>query len=290
MDVSPREFRDVQTLVHSLCGLVLTDDKTYLVQTRLEQVVKAHGCSTFGEYLGRLQQFDAVAMRDELVEALTTGETSFHRDTHLFDEFRARILPGLAEMIRRRREARYPVPIARLWSAGCSTGQEPYSIAMAVHDFVAANPALGLRPEHFPILATDVSARSLSIAKEGRYVGRDLDRGLTAELRRRYFQPTGDSWTVNDDLKRSIEFRRMNFIEPVTKIGPFEVIFCRNVLIYFNAATRQRLCDQFYQLLAADGLLILGAAESLYGLNTPFISETIGSTSVYRKPTGPVIC
>ena len=103
MEVSNQEFRDVQTLVRSLCGLVLTDDKTYLVRTRLEPVVAAHGCATFGDYLGRVQQFSAVAMRDELVEALTTGETSFNRDGHLFDEFRKRILPSLAEALRGRR-------------------------------------------------------------------------------------------------------------------------------------------------------------------------------------------
>jgi chemotaxis protein methyltransferase CheR len=284
MEVSPQEFRDVQTLVRGLCGLVLSDDKTYLVRTRLESVVKAHGCSTFAEYLGRLQQISAVLMRDELVEALTTGETSFNRDIHPFAEFGKRILPALAETLRRRRcDSSYAAPLARIWSAGCSTGQEPYSLAMAVHDFVAAHPAFGLRPEHFPILATDVSAKSLNIAKQGRYLERDLDRGLSSDLRNRYFHKEGDYWTVNDRLRRSIEFRRLNFIDPALNFGPFEVIFCRNVMIYFDAATRQRLCDQFQTLLAPGGLLILGAAESLYGLTTSLVTETIGSTTAYRK-------
>ena len=283
MHVSPQEFRDVQTLVRTLCGLVLTDDKTYLVQTRLEPVVQAHGCKSFAEYLGRLQQTHAILMRDELVEALTTGETSFLRDTHPFEEFRRQIMPALADMVRRRIEERQPIPLARIWSAGCSTGQEPYSLAMCVLDFLAANPGCGLRAEHFPILATDVSSRSLNVAKEGRYPERDLDRGLSAELRSRYFTQQGEYWTAKNELQRCVEFRRLNFIDRVTNLGPNEVIFCRNVLIYFDTPTRQRLCEQFYQLLAPGGLLIVGAAESLYGLNTSFQSESIGVTTGYRK-------
>ncbi len=283
MEVSPQEFRDVQTLVRSLCGLVLTDDKSYLVKTRLESVVQAHRCETFAEYLGRLQQTHARLMRDELVEALTTGETSFNRDTHPFEEFHRRILPALADTVLIRREARETIPVARIWSAGCSTGQEPYSLAMAVSDYVSTNSSLALRPEQFRILATDVSAKSLSIAKEGRYSERDLDRGLSSELRSRHFQQQGEFWTANDHLKRLIEFRRINFIDRVPQLGPFEVILCRNVLIYFDTPTRQRLCDQFHQLLVPGGLLLLGSAESLYGLSTPFLSEQIGTTIGYRK-------
>lgn len=284
MDVSPQEFHDVQTLVRGLCGLVLSDDKTYLVRTRLDAVVKAHGCTTFAEYLGRLQQTSAVLMRDELVEALTTGETSFNRDIHPFAEFRTRILPALAEKLRHQRDkSGYATPLARIWSAGCSTGQEPYSLAMAVHEFLDEHPWFDLRPEHFPILATDVSARSLNVARQGRYPDRELNRGLSTELRNRYFHKEGDLWTVNEELRRSVEFRRLNLIDPVLSLGPFEVIFCRNVLIYFDVATRQRLCDQFQTLLAPGGLLILGAAESLYGLNTSLVTETIGRTTAYRK-------
>ena len=283
MEVSAQDFRDVQTLVRSLCGLVLSDDKTYLVSTRLESVVLSHQCQNFSEYLGRLQHVDAVQMRDELVEAITTGETSFNRDAYPFEDLRYRILPALAEMIRRRREAKYPVPLARIWSAGCSTGQEPYSLAMAVHDFLAANKAGDLRPEHFPILATDVSNKSLNVGKVGRYHDRELDRGVSIELRSRYFLQQGEYWTINDDVRRSIEFRRLNFIDEITNLGPFEVIFCRNVLIYFDEPTRQRLCHQFHRLLSVGGLLILGSAESLYGLSTPFQPEQVGRAHVYRK-------
>jgi chemotaxis protein methyltransferase CheR len=282
MEVSQQEFHDIQSLVHRLCGLVLSDDKTYLVRHRLEPVARAHGCAHFSDYLRRVQHLDARLMRDELVEALTTGETSFNRDGHPFEEFRRRILPQLADAMRQRHKTLHPVNAARIWSAGCSTGQEPYSLAIAVHEFLAASPQFGLRPEHFPILATDVSSTSLNAAREGRYSQRDLDRGLSNELRNRYFRPLGDFWIACDDLRRAIEFRRLNLMDPLPSLGPFQVIFCRNVQIYFDASTRSRLCDQFHQLLAPGGLMILGAAENLLGISTPFTSQQFGATTVYR--------
>jgi chemotaxis protein methyltransferase CheR len=283
MEITALEFRDIQTLVRDLCGLVLADEKAYLARMRLEPVVRAHGFTSFSDYLGRVQQLDAVLMRDELVEALTTGETSFNRDEHLFEALRRRILPALAERLRKPRDPRFPVPTARLWSAGCSTGQEPYSLAMAVMDFLGASPALALRPEQFPILATDVSSRALGIARQGRYQRSEVDRGLSAEQRKRYFHETGPEWTANPDLKRLIEFRRLNLMDCLPSMGPFELICCRNVLIYFDALTRGRLCAKFHELLAPEGLLILGAAENLYGVTDSFTSEQIGSTTVFRK-------
>lgn len=285
MEIAPLEFREVQSLARTLCGLVLTDDKTYLVRTRLEPVVLRLKCGSFAEYLAKLRDPGATGLRDELVESLTTGETSFFRDEHPFTEFRQRILPELAEKIRKRREERYPIPACRIWSAGCSTGQEPYSISMSIADYIAGNPALGLRLEHFPILATDVSAKSLAIAREGRYAERDLERRIPMDQRSRHFTPRGDQWVVRDELRRTIDFRRLNFVSGDVNLGPFDAIFCRNVLIYFDAAIRQRLCDLFFQLLNPDGLLILGSAESLYGLTTPFVSGYIGRTLAFRKPS-----
>lgn len=283
MEISAQEFRDVQTLVRELCGLVLSDDKTYLVRARLEAVMKSHGCATFGDYLGRVQRIHSVAMRDELVESLTTGETSFFRDGHPFDEFRRRVLPVLVETFSRRRQEGSPISPARFWSAGCSTGQEAYSLAIAVQEFVTASSQLGLRPDQFPILATDVSNKSLHVAREGRYPSRDVDRGLSEDLKRRYFRPHGKDWIANEGLRKQIDFRRLNLIDSVPNLGPFEAIFCRNVLMYFDVPTRQRLCDRFYQLLSAGGILIVGAAEGLYGLSTPLRAEQIGATTVYRK-------
>ena len=157
-------------------------------------------------------------------------------------------------------------------------------MAMAVHDFVSTGAAPDLRAEHFPIFATDISNKALAAAREGRYHLHQINRGLPRELLLRYFRQSGNAWTIHDDLRRHIEFRRLNLIDQLVNLGPFEVIFCRNVLIYFDQQTRQRLCDQFHNLLAPGGLLIIGAAENLYGINGPFISEQLGTTTAYRKP------
>jgi chemotaxis protein methyltransferase CheR len=227
MELSTQDFRDIQSLVRNLCGLVLSDHKTYLVRTRLESVVRANGFNRFADYLGRVQQLDAILMRDELVEALTTGETSFNRDGHPFEEFRRRVLPALGESMGRRRQVPLALPVARYWSAGCSTGQEPYSIAMAVHDFVASNPRLELRFEQFPILASDISGKALNRGREGRYATRELERGLSNESRTRHFTQRGSVWVANDYLRKAIDFRKLNLIDRLPFGAPFEIIFCR---------------------------------------------------------------
>lgn len=281
MEISAAEFQEVRTLLHSQCGIALSDDKTYLLQTRLEPLVRARQCATFGEYLGLLRRSHATELRDEMLEALATNETSFFRDGHPFMEFRRRILPDLAETIRRRRVELHPAPLARIWSAGCSTGQEVYSLAIAVHETL---PALspGIAAEHFPILATDLSGKALASARTGLYFDRELERGLTPEQRSRFFRPVGDRFEVAAEVRRYIEFRRLNLAEAVPTLGPFDVIFCRNVLIYFDVDLRRRILRRFEELLAPKGLLIVGAAESLYGVSASLLPQTLGSTTVYR--------
>jgi len=159
----------------------------------------------------------------------------------------------------------------------------PYSLAIAIQDFVAGNPNLELRAENFPILATDVSGKSLATAREGRFPNHLIDRGLTIEHRTRYFRPEGNLWVASEELCRMIEFRRLNLIDRLNVAGQFDVIFCRNVLIYFDTPVRQRVCQQFHELLIPGGLLIVGAAESLYRLETPLVTEYLGATTVYRK-------
>lgn len=284
MRVGVEEFKEIQRLVRSLCGLVLNDDKTYLVETRLESIVRSHRCQSFGEYLARLRTSHEAGLRDELVECLTTGETSFNRDPHVFDEIRKHLIPKLADRLRDRKSAGYSNPLCRIWSAGCSTGQEPYSLSMAILDYLAANPRLGIRPEQFPILATDVSQKSLQVAREGHYPSRDMDRGVTPEQRLRYFQPDGENWRVQDALKSMIEFRRLNFLDPIQNMGPFDLICCRNVMIYFDNEVRQKLCEQFHRLLNPGGWLLLGTAESLYGLPTSLEPMSLGTMAVYSRP------
>jgi chemotaxis protein methyltransferase CheR len=283
VEISPQEFQEIQLLIHQLCGLVLSDEKQYLVRSRLEPVLRNYGLIRLTDYLARLRRPDSQALRDELVESMTTGETSFFRDGHPFEEFRRRILPELAATIRKRVASGYPSASVRIWSAGCSTGQEPWSIAMLIHDFLTDFGNSDLKPEQFAVLGTDISNRSLDAARIARYPSHLITRGLSSERRNRYFREQSGEWTVCDQLRSMVEFRQLNLHECLTGLGSFDLILCRNVLIYFNTADRQHLCSRFHNLLAPGGLLILGAAESLYGLTTPFMSENLGTTTAYRR-------
>ena len=282
MELSPREFEQLRDLVHQLCGLALTGEKTYLVKHRLTPVAQAAGCQSFAAFLEMLASPEASRLREPIIEAITTKETSFFRDRHLFETVRSEILPELARQIRQRRadqESRQ----ARIWCAAVSTGQEAYSLAMLIDDFVNSPAGSDLQAKNFGVLATDISPKALEAARAGRYSESDMKRGVSQAFRSRYFRNVEQEWVIADRLRDMVEFRRVNLTDNFTPLGMVDVIFCRNVLIYFDDSRRQRICEHFAEMLRPEGLLILGAAESLYGIATGFASEHRGPTLVYRK-------
>ncbi len=280
MQLSRATYDELRQLVYRLCGLVLGEDKAYLVRHRLGPLARASGCASFEEFGERLRRPGSAALRDEVVEAITTAETSFFRDGHPFDAFRRQLLPELIERARKKPAGR---PRVRLWSVACSTGQEPYSLAMVLREHLPACRAAGLGEEDFRILATDVSARVLAVAAAGEYTRREVGRGLTPAQVARHFQPHGRGFTVRDEVRRLVEFRRVNLVKPLAGLGTFDVVFCRNVLIYFDEATRRRVSEQLADLLDEGGWLMLGAAENLYGISDRFEPLSVGATLVYRK-------
>jgi chemotaxis protein methyltransferase CheR len=274
-------FDELRRLVHGLCGLVLSEEKEYLVRHRLGPVARAAGCRCFEEFAQKLRGPDGPALHDAIVAAITTGETSFFRDGHPFEAFR-RHLPRLAERARGRLAGPGGVRV-RLWCAATSTGQEPYSLAMLLDEWVGTNPGSGVGLRDFSILASDVSARVLAAAAVGEYSDRELARGLTPGQLRRHFEPQGERWRLREPLRRLVAFRRLNLVRSLPALGRFDVIFCRNVMIYFDEATRRRVVDQFAAVLEDGGWLMLGAAENLYGVSDRFESVRDGETLVYVK-------
>jgi chemotaxis protein methyltransferase CheR len=172
---------------------------------------------------------------------------------------------------------------ARIWCATVATGQEAYSVAMAVADFVASRPRVGLAIDDFAILATDISSSSLALAREAHYSAWQLRRGISAEQRARYFRHEKGGWVVAESLRRLIEFRRLNLVQPLPHLGTFDLILCRNFLIYLDDDARRRLCQGLHRALNPGGILMIGAAESLYGVSDAFSSEEVGNTLVHRK-------
>jgi chemotaxis protein methyltransferase CheR len=196
--------------------------------------------------------------------------------------------PLLPEAIERGRKR--PVagrPRVRLWSVACSTGQEPYSLAMVVQDFLHDGRAAGPGEVDFRILGTDVSARVLAVAAAGEYPRCEVARGMTPEQVERSFTPRGRSFRVREEVRRLVEFRRVNLVQSLAGLGTFDGIFCRNVLIYFDEATRRRVSEQLAALPDDGGWLVLGAAENLYGISERFETLAVGTTLVYRKRVRP---
>ena len=160
-------------------------------------------------------------------------------------------------------------------------------MAMAVADFLASRPGLGLTLDDFPILATDISQSALAVAREGRYSTPEVGRGISPEQRARYFRHVHGGWVVDDALRRGIEFRRLNLVQPLPNLGTFDLILCRNFLIYLDEGARRRLCQGLHQALNPGGILMIGAAESIYGVTDAFSTERLGKTYVHRRQAGP---
>jgi chemotaxis protein methyltransferase CheR len=254
------DFKYIADLLKSRSGLIITQDKIYLLETRLSAIIREHGLAGLPALIDSLRQPGAEALRDRVVDAMTTNETSFFRDSHPFDTLRKTVLPGLIE----RRAASRSL---RIWSAACSTGQEPYSLAMTIRD-------------HFPILAgwrveivaTDISPRVLQRARSGIYSTFEVQRGLPIQMLIRHFDQVGNDWHIKDELKRTISFRPANLLEDFSALGMFDVVLCRNVLIYFDQDTKNRILRAIAGNMAADGALLLGGAESVFGICSAFAS------------------
>jgi chemotaxis protein methyltransferase CheR len=284
MHLSHAAFNDIRKVVHDLCGIVIADDKQYLVKSRLEPILRKHGLPAYEQLVQRLEQPDSRSLRDQIVDAIATKETSFNRDGHPFDELRRSILPRLASQLGQRGASeRLANPKVRIWCSAVATGQEAYSVAMAVLDSLAIRSADGPTADDFSILASDLSDTALAIAREGRYSAAELCRGLTVPQRDRFFRLQDGTWAVHPALRRLVEFCRINLVQALPDLGAFDLILCRNVLIYLDESSRRRVCRGLEQALTPQGFLVIGAAESLYGVTDVFVSERFGQTVVYRK-------
>lgn len=267
-------FDRLRQTIHRTCGLVIGDDKEYLVRDRLAPIVTKHGWQSYEQLADRIALPGQTALVDEVVEAIVTHETSFFRDPHVWESLRRELFPRLL--------AQKPAGSnVRLWSAAMSTGQEAYTLAMLAHEF--ADTSAAATPSRFSILATDICQSAVAAGKTGVYETRDLARGVSELRRRRFFEPHEGRWRAKTELREMIDFRRVNLAQPLPPLGAFDLICCRNVLIYFDDATRRRLCEQFHSLLAGEGWLLLGAAENLYGISDRFESTKLGEAVVYRK-------
>jgi chemotaxis protein methyltransferase CheR len=269
MTTTDTDLRYVRELVHREAAIVLDESKNYLVEARLAPVARAAGLETIASVVEQLRR-GSPDIRTKVIEALTTNETSFFRDVHPFEALAATVLPALVQS--RARERR-----VRIWSAAASTGQEAYSIAMTVRDRVPEMATWDVK-----IVGTDITESVLAQAREGKYTQIEVNRGLPVKSLTRHFDRHGLTWRIKPELRSMVEFAGMNLVQSWRPFGRFDVVFIRNVLIYFDVPTKRKLLDRVRSVLAPDGFLFLGTSETLSGLHDGFRAERDGRTLWYR--------
>ncbi|MCK1715675.1 MULTISPECIES: protein-glutamate O-methyltransferase CheR [unclassified Bradyrhizobium] len=256
--MTPTEYEYLRKFLRDHSGLDLSADKQYLIESRLLPLARKAGLSGIGELVQKLQGGGSSALVTSVVEAMTTNETFFFRDKVPFDHFRDTIMPEVIKARAGRRSV-------RIWCAAGSTGQEPYSLAMSLKEMGAA--LTGWRVE---IIATDLSQEVLEKAKAGIYSQFEVQRGLPIQMLMKYFKQTGETWQINPELRAMIQHRQLNLLHDFAQLGTFDVIFCRNVLIYFDQDTKINIFNRLARQIEPDGFLVLGAAETVVGLTDTF--------------------
>ena len=265
--IAPENYWLLQKLVYEGSGIVLEDDKHYLLEARLSAIARVRGVASVNDLCALLTATGDATLRDQLVEAMTTNETYFFRDPAQYDAIRTVLLPELREL---RKESRR----LSCWSAAASTGQEAYSLAMMLLE-----QGFGEWDTH--ILGTDLSTQVLDRARAARYLQIEVNRGLPVSLLLKHFLKQGLEWQLKDTVRRMVSFERADLRRPARVLGPFDLVFCRNILIYFDVATRITILKEIHATLLRGGWLLLGAAESPPGLEEIFERRSVGAATIY---------
>ena len=266
--MTPLDYEFLRKLLKERSGLDLSSDKQYLVESRLIPLARRRGLPGIAELVQKIRT-GADALTSEVVEAMTTNETFFFRDKIPFEHFRNLIMP---QMLRSRANRKS----VRIWCAAGSTGQEPYSLAMSLKEMGAALD--GWRIE---IVATDLSQEVLEKSRAGLYSQFEVQRGLPIQLLVKYFKQVGELWQINPDIRAMVQHRQFNLLHDFSQLGVFDLIFCRNVLIYFDQETKTNIFNRLAKAVEPDGFLVLGAAETVIGLTTVF-KPLIEQRGVYQ--------
>jgi len=252
------DFNLLSKLIKDRSGLTLTKDKAYLLESRLLPVARKWNLKNLDELVMRLRTRSEAGLVRDVVEAMTTNESFFFRDIKPFDQFKQVVLPYLLQ-------ARAASHTVKIWSAACSSGQEPYTLGMMLKE--DRQKLIGWNVD---ILATDLSTEILAKAQAGLYSQFEVQRGLPIQLLVKYFKQAGDRWQIDSAIREMVRYRPFNLLDDLSGLGQFDVIFCRNVLIYFDQPTKQMVLERMAKQLAPDGFLYLGGAETVVGITDKF--------------------
>jgi chemotaxis protein methyltransferase CheR len=274
--MTTNDIKSISKYILDISGINLDESKAYLVETRLGGLAKEYGCSSYSELCSIAKADSKNTIANEIINAISTNETLFFRDTGPFEVLQHKILPDLIDMKTGKASGRLPIPI-RIWSAACSTGQEVYSIAIVLKELLP-----DFKNYNVKLFGTDISDSAIGQASHGTYNKFEIERGLSKEILEKYFIPNGGNWKVSDEIRAMVSFSKQNILKPFKNLGKLDIIFCRNVAIYFNLEDRKKLFENLASVLGPDGFLIIGSTESLTGICPIFEPKRYLRTIYYQ--------
>lgn len=274
-------FSTLRQYIDQECGIYVTESKVYLFENRLQELMKESKVDSYDKLCYKAKTDITGKLRERIIDALTTNETLWFRDERPWKLLEEHIIPNFVQDLKEKKKDRI-----RIWSAGCSTGQEPYSLAMLLDKYAREHPSQQVNLDAFEILGTDISPTALFVAISGKYNSIMMNRGIGNNLIKRHFTEEGSVWAINPDIKKRVTFRKFNLLEPFGLLGMFDLILCRNVAVYFKEEVKQDLFTRFGKVMNMDGYFMLGSSESLMGFNTPFLSKSYSGIGYYQKTTG----
>ncbi len=273
--LSDQEFSLINNYIVNKCGISLSENKKYLIETRLSPLLFETNSRNFTEFYYKAEADDSGKLKDRIVDAMTTNETMWFRDTHPYTILEEVVLKKYAEELKNKKRSEIKV-----WSAACSTGQEPYSIAMTALEYERKNP--GFNASKVKITASDISQSVLFIAMAGKYDKIAVTRGLRDELRNRYFKPVGNVWEIDDRVKRMVKYEKRNLQKSFQDLGKFDIIFCRNVIIYFSNSLKTDILERISEKMNRKAHLFLGGSESIVNYTNRFKMENYNGKLYYQ--------
>ena len=269
-ELTTGNYAFLQEYIRRESGIALGQDKLYLLKSRLLPIMEGEHLGSLDELCQRLRNAPTAALRRSVVEAMTTHETLFFRDPAVYEALRTSIIPAIVS-------ARKSTRSMRIWSAACSSGQEPYSLAMLLLES-------GLADWNIEILGTDLSTQILERAAAGSYLQIEINRGLPAPLLVKYFQRSGLGWLVKSEVRKFVRFTQFDLRNDMRSLGAFDLLLCRNVLIYFDIETRKKILSGIRGVLHPGGYFLMGSSETTFNLDDNFVRSTCGATTVYQVP------
>jgi chemotaxis protein methyltransferase CheR len=265
--IAPAEVQLFSKYIYGLCGINIEASKAYLLETRLGRLLESEKCDSFTAFYYKAKSDSAKLLEKQIIDAITTNETLFFRDTSPFDLLKHKIIPEVIDLRSKAMPKGASVPI-RIWSAACSTGQEIFSIAIILRELLGPSHNFSIK-----LMGTDISDTAIKQASYGVYNKFEIERGLPRERLQRYFAPIGETWKISDEIRSMANFRKFNLMDSFSPLGKFDIIFCRNVAIYFTLEDRIKVFNKVADSLEQDGYLIIGSTESLTGVCPRFVPK-----------------